>query len=100
VKAINVQANVACVGDNMTDLKTLIEESKKVSDAYIKVGEPNLKLVSVEWDKALRTIQVLVAKVEEIKTFWTDIDTPKPYFIGDKCDEALEQAAEIMGGGK
>lgn len=35
--------------------------------------------------------------LEEIKAFWADIETPKPYFIGDKCDEALAEIRQAKG---
>lgn len=37
----------------------------------------------------------------DIYKFWENMDVPKPYFIGNKCEEALGEYAEfVKGAGK
>ena len=43
--------------------------------------------------KALETAQ---KALKDIKKFWDDTDTPKAYFIGDTCDDALEAIEKIL----
>lgn len=34
--------------------------------------------------------------LEEIKSFWLNTQTPKPYFIGDTCDDALAEVRRLI----
>lgn len=40
-------------------------------------------------------LALAVEGVKKIHEFWLNIDTPKPYFIGDTCEEILAAIGEV-----
>lgn len=54
---------------------------------------------SPNYDKDKRDLIAAVEIMENalvaVKKFWDDIDTPKAYFIGDTCAEALETVRKL-----
>jgi hypothetical protein len=64
--------------------------SEEFDDECLMLNE-SLELANEEIERLKKQSEILQGALTAVYVFWKDIDTPKPYFIGDTCEKALRE---------